>query len=86
MNTMDFTIERGYRPPVRSPAGRPLSYPWPLMGIDDSFFYPLPAIDPVIANRLLASGNSWGHRTGGEKFVLRWFDEPKTGYRVWRIA
>jgi hypothetical protein len=86
MNTMDFTVERGYRPPVRSAAGRPLSYPWPSMAVGDSFFYALPALDPVIANRVVTSGNSWGHRNAGEKFVLRWQDEPKSGYRVWRIA
>ena len=85
----DIQIEKDIPiPPIPRSGGRhkgrwKRKYPFPDMGIGDSFFVPAEskAAARSRANVLLISAREWGARDYGFKFTTRTYED---GVRIWR--
>ncbi len=77
---MGFKIDKGITPPRQN--AKPVKYPWPEMGIDDSFFVPGRS-----ASHMSTAAKNWSTRNQPEwvfQAESRIEGEVK-GARVWRV-
>lgn len=74
-------------PPPKPTIGRPLKYPFPDMGVGDSFAIPLAGVsygtEDHAAAKLRAAAIRYGHKNGC-KFSLR-TDRENNVVRCWRV-